>query len=572
MMQEAARARRTDSAPAPGAPAQAERATEERRFAVVAAGLTVVFTLAQGVWLVLDKRPTGWDDSAYLLGSESFHRDLVARGPVAAVSSLVAASLHKAPLIMALPAPFYLMFGYGEMPAMAVQLVLMALLYAAVCGLAHRLFESRRAAAAAVFVAATMPHLGSVFREFLADGGLSTLAAGYVYFLVRSASLRRRGFGLLAGVLGGFGLLMKVTFPMYVLGPTLVLLARRLQEDRTRRLGKLVVDLAVPLAVGCVIASIWYWRNFAFVYYFATHNAFGEIGRDYGLGDVWAPATIIKYWRNAINDNFSPYYALLGAVAALLLAVRRGQVPPDAQPAQRCDAGLLLASWFALPALVLSVGENKDLRYMLPALPSFAVGLGFALDRLVRSNAAVAALLAFPVLGFILGSFVPGGVREVRAGPFVLLRVGGLMRDPWPLAEIASLVNEDASLALHTPAPKVKVCTVCDHRFLNLNNLAYAAARAGFGNLVIWTTAYLDRGIGRDEVLGQLAAYDYLVAKTGDAGLPFTTKWSAEILAALEQDRLPFRRLAEIALPDGSAALVYRNRRLDEVQQRYGFP
>jgi hypothetical protein len=95
-------------------------------------------------WLRLNRAPPAWDDSWYLSNSLTLYDAWTAGGLLRLATEFLAALGFKAPLITALPLPFYLIFGRRWHFAFLVNVAAMLALYAAVWGIGNRLRGAAR--------------------------------------------------------------------------------------------------------------------------------------------------------------------------------------------------------------------------------------------------------------------------------------------------------------------------------------------------------------------------------------------------------------------------------------------
>ena len=187
----------------------------------LAAGLLgLVFAAATLLWLRLDRAPPNWDDAWYLTNSLTVYDALTQGGLPGYLAKLNSVLGFKAPLIAALPAPFYLLLGRHWHAAFLVNIASMWVLFAALYRIARRWWNAR-AAVFAIAIAGTMPLLYGLARWFMVEYALTALVAAAICVLIESDGLKRDGHSVLFGALCGFGLLLKVSFPLFVL-PALV--------------------------------------------------------------------------------------------------------------------------------------------------------------------------------------------------------------------------------------------------------------------------------------------------------------------------------------------------------------
>lgn len=533
--------------------------------------LITFFVGLSAFWTGKHAVPPRWDEAAYLENSEIFYKSLVDDGPFALVRQFAIISPSKAPLISAIPVPLYLIFGRGERTALIANFILLALFYVFLFLLTKRLFN-RVTALLAVFVASTMPYLFGIYRVFLVEGGLTAIVTAFLYFLLKSDNFRIKKYNCLLGVLLGFGLLMKITFPVFIAGPVLLVVWPRVRQEGfgSRSLRK---NILLVLLIGGLIASVWYARNLIFVLGWILIAGFsGQVAGNYGLGEIFSLKTILNYWTNIINFNISFFYfALFLVIFVGLLIVRRGEWRAIFK--NNLFRIFFLVSWFLIPLVIFTFGVNKDIRFMLPAMPTFAMGLAVLIGKLFSQRwqqlVFIPLLFVFPLFNFFYSSFnlkSLGSLAEekfVDFGPFIVLRKNLSVVHPpvaeyWPQKEILSFIANDIKRFPFN----VNAMMITDHPYFNLNNFRYYNRLYDFETINVHTNAYFPREMTMDEVAKKLNSQDYLIGKTGDQGPEFTTYRNAEIQEMLGEGQLPFNKIQEFDLPDGSEAMLYKNKNL----------
>jgi len=128
------------------------------RDGALSAVLCAVCASATVLWLYLDRLPPTWDDAWYLTNSLTVYDSLAHGGIGGYLTKLNTVFGFKAPLIAALPAPFYLVFGRRWHAAFLVNIASMVILFSSVYGIARRWWNTR-AALFAVMIVGTMPLL-----------------------------------------------------------------------------------------------------------------------------------------------------------------------------------------------------------------------------------------------------------------------------------------------------------------------------------------------------------------------------------------------------------------------------
>ena len=483
-------------------------------------------SLAGTAWhLFHNAAPPSYDDGWYLEYSFRFFHALRG-GPLALLREYTESFGFKAPLISLLPLPLYALFGPSERIAAWANLPLLALALWGVFGVARRLYGERAAWGAAAALALA-PIVYGVSRIYFVECLLTALVCCAVREMLRPGPPRRRGARV--GFWLGLGLLGKVLFPLYIIGPAWAL--RRELRDSAKS----------ALLIGGIIAASWYAFNTPAVVGFALSAGFGRIARDYG-GFPLAPEILAHYGGTLGRDALSwPYLA-----AALALGAAAWRRRPTGW--RWGSSERLLAAWIGLPLLVFTLGVNKEIRYAAPALPAFAVAVGAlaaGLSRRASGAALVAALALLPLGVFCSQTF--GAPRMAR-----LNHNGPPSADPgW---ERGAVVD-----ALAAAAPGGATAAVAlEHRLFNANNLSSLAASRGL------PLRFVNLGYAQASVEGALIRLKdkgarYLIFVDGTVPeLPlFLNRANDALRARVSSGALPARRLAVIPIADGLTAELY---------------
>jgi len=147
--------------------------------------IIVFFVITNIIWIRLDVAPPMWDQSQYLEGSKILYRTLVKEGVVSFLTAFSETFKNKAPLIAALPIPFYILFGEGFKSALLMNLVFLVLSSCYLYRLCL-LISGKKEAILSVFILNSFPLVFSLSREFLVDYGLMTFVILWMFYLLRS--------------------------------------------------------------------------------------------------------------------------------------------------------------------------------------------------------------------------------------------------------------------------------------------------------------------------------------------------------------------------------------------------
>jgi hypothetical protein len=493
--------------------------------ATVFTSLFLLFAAITLLWLRLHKAPPNWDDSWYLSNSLVLYDAWENSGVIGCAHQFLASLGFKAPLITALPLPFFWIFGRRWHAAFLVNIFAMLVLFGAIRAIANQL-RGRRAAWMSVYIAGTLPLLYGLSRWFLVEYPLAACVA--VAFWLALIAQDRPGLGAAGafGIVCGFGLLLKADFPLFA-GPAAAWLI-----VRSRRRRAAVLAVIIPAVI---LAGPWYVLHWRATLENAISAGFGFSAAVQGTGPIFAPSSLFKYLRIVMDRGVSTYYVILVALAALVAQLRRRKILRELA---------LLALWLA-PSLVFVFGGNKDVRYIAPILPAFAIGAGCLLDAATRERQWLGvAALVYPLIALSAISF---------GWPYRTTDVGYAIRnDPssWRQDEILSRIAETSLF----PHGGHKVLLVgSDRGYFNADNFQLSVLQDRIP-LEVKTTAYAGN---LAELLTEARSADYFVYKEGgEPESPFfnrhTTELLTQLLTSAEWSELPFGR----PLPDGGKAHI----------------
>lgn len=435
--------------------------------------LTAAAVLGSGAalaWFVrANGHPPAWDEAWYLEVSYRFWHALTGEGPLSFARAWAAAFRFKAPLVSALPMPFYLAFGHSYATAVLTNIPALALLAAALYGLGRR-FSSPAGGASAAVLGLMMPLTVALSHTYFVETWLTALTAAFLWRLAESDQLRREREAPMLGLLFGLGLLTKVLFPGVVAAPLALTLWQRRGDPRGPDWPALERPLKVFVAVALGISLTWYGPNLVYVTGFALSAYRGGIGAHYGTSAAWGVPQVAAYFNSIAAEILSWYTVLLTLGLGVVLRRRLWRWP-----------GLAFAGAWVFPYLVITTsGLCKDQRYVAPAVPGVALALGLILDEATRGRRGRPVLLAagvLPLVGcFLLQTFgdaLPASAASSLSRVFPpKTEYGG---PPQRTGELG-LEAFVTSLAGRLPPGSV-VTAGLEHRRLNANLLAAAAAQ-----------------------------------------------------------------------------------------------
>jgi hypothetical protein len=533
--------------------------------------------------------PPRWDDSLYLAQSEIMFSAIQGNDTHSFINyGIEKESEHyllslfstltgvHAPLIVLLPIPSYFILGTGFPAITATYMLLIIFFVLALYSFVLYLTDDAWVAFLAVAITSTMPLTAGLSRMFLVEYGLTILVVLWMYLQVRMDHFRDRRFSVPLGIVLGLGMLMKLTFPIYIFGSVLwgLLSVVRAGNINKKKVINLVLNFLIILLVAWFIMSPWYMKNINYVISFGLYAGFGSASKYYSLGNVFDLTTLLKYWLAFINTVMTFYYfvALLGLLIIQTIKYfveGKQESPKNVIESKNVNIAMMIIC-FLIPFFVFSFTTNKDLRFLLPTLPSLGVIMAEIIIKATKGIKkgslrliTMFLILAFPFYLFCFTSLPLSSTYNLNAGPFLIIapNVGYAVRpisQTWPLEQILTVIKQDAQrnnikTSMRSPLP---VGIIPNHVYFNPNTFTYYSIHK---NLEFAFAHFIPAATGNiGSEMDKLLSMQYIITKTEDLGPDFA--YNPNINPMLMNGELPFVEIDRFPLPDGSEALIFRRK------------
>lgn len=378
---------------------------------LTAVALAITLALANGVWILLDHADPSWDQAHYLFTALQYREAFHGAGLVEMLRAIKDVDPSHGPLFTVVLLPALSLFGASNRSGLIVNLVAAPVLYLAAGEIAFNLFRNNLARLLTIFLVATTPILVGLFHNVLQDFLLVTLTTLSLLLLLKSEGFSRRWITLGMALTMGLGTLTKVTFPLFVIGPLLVVIAETAHAAISRRrsatqesgadLRPALINVAGALVVYLIVTLAWYGPNFSATRDYVRSTTGGPLSLGAGPSDPYTFHAITSFTTGVVNGNLSWVILLVGIVAVLLCWSRlRSLFQRPVDPAPLWKLAFLLA-WAVVPYLSVALAHNQDVRLMAPAFPAVAVLAAGAVSSIPRPQVRLAlAGVAVVVLGY----------------------------------------------------------------------------------------------------------------------------------------------------------------------------
>ncbi len=346
--------------------------------------LAIAAAIANGIWLLLDHSMPSWDQAYYLTTTLSYQDALDSGGPIELLRAIKNTDPSHGPLFTVLMLPFIYIFGPEQSSGLVLNLLIAPVLYFAAGEIAWIVFRNWAARLLTIVLVAAMPLMVGLFHNLLQDFLLVTLTTLSLLLLLRSEGFRRRGMTIAMAAAMGFGTLTKVTFPLFVIGPLLVV-AIRVAADwvAARRQGpdadpafdlrQVAINLGGAALAFLVIAFAWYGPNFDATVDYVRSTTGGPLAEGAGPSNPFTFDAMASFTTGVINFNLSWVILLPGLIAVALCWERLRALFQQPRDWDRLTKLAFLLAWAVIPFLSVITAKNQDVRLMAPAFPAVAI-------------------------------------------------------------------------------------------------------------------------------------------------------------------------------------------------------
>lgn len=520
-------------------------------------GVILFFVVTNVIWIIQDQAPPMWDQSHYLGSSEVLYSTLTKKGLISLIPAFARVLDTKAPLITVLPMPFYLLFGKNYTSALYVNIIFLIIgshyLYRL-----GALMSDKKEAVVSVIILNTFPLIFGLSREFLVEYGLMVFVIVWMYYFIKSEGFENRKYNYPLGVVLGLGMLMKITFALYIIFPAIFVLVKGIREKRG--FSKLTVsNIFYVVLIGLLISGMWYLNNFRAIIKYVISAGYGEVAKYYGLGSIFSLKTVLAYWMFVINYGISSYYFILIIfllIPTLLIFMKN----KTAAGYNKTLYFYYLMIWLTIPFIIFTFGMSKDYRFTAPLYPALALLMGVAFMQLYsRKYGKVLFILLFiPLFNYMYISFSSSEPFVLEVSQFRLLSnrlfwAHPPVKEQWPNDKLLESIHQNA---LDERRYSARVVLLFDHPYVNGITLNYFA-KNNYSDITFATNdLYLNEH--GDKTIDKIRTEsDYVITKSDRLGNYSLVK-NTPTISQLNEGKTYFRQLKILQLPDQTFLAIYK--------------
>ncbi len=523
------------------------------------------------IWLVKDTAPPTWDPADYLYKSELLYRSLKEGGFSLFMKNFIYEGYRTLSLFLTFP--FYFLFGESEMSAMMVHMTSMAVLCLSLYGIG-KVLKDEKTGLLAAYITTTMPLIFGLSRMFFPEFPLVAIVALNVYLLLKSDYFKKTRYNIYLGLSMGLGMLIKITFPLFMIGPFLFILFKRISEEiflhkQTHPItpSRFIQDVGILILLTLVVSSIWYFPNTAYAIWIFLWGGYGHLTEVHGFDqNVFSPKTILDYQHLVIYRGISSYYFTLFTIALLYYVFLRRVLHKNLTLRQTPYLPVIVL-WFLLPLFAFTFATNKDLRFFAPSLPAFGIFLSLLLTSFFQKDLypVYGILLGIPLFSFYSLSFLPSEMFNHKiyyvlfGTKFVAMGRGYYnlppVQEDWKTEQIVDTLRTSVG---NSNGASPQVAIISNQKYFNWDIFKYFSYHQKLG-LGIRHCDHYSITFSLEECLWVVNMSDYVLFKTGDQGPAYSVPYNASIIKMLEENKLPFKEVAcDLSLPDQSRVRLFK--------------
>ncbi len=341
--------------------------------------------MADLVWILRDKTTPSWDQSHYLYMTWVYRHDLDWHGLHAMLHDLNTIDPGRGPMLSILLIPISYFTDADPFTGLVLNIILWPILLLSASGIAAH-FYGQRARWLTVLLAAPLPILVSLSHTTLQDFLLATLSTLSVWLLLRTKRFSRPVPSAVLGIVFMIGVLTKLSFPLGIAVPFLVVLVQAALDLWQGRgavplrssLRLPVVCIVVFTVLAAVVPVLWYIKEWTPTVAY-LHEAFAQ--QPGVLKDPTSFQNLGDMVLSTFNASISWQIAIVAAVAIAirLVQVRRFSLRFTLPSIENF---VFLFSWVAIPYLAVAISDNHGDRYAVASFPAGAVILAGCIARI----------------------------------------------------------------------------------------------------------------------------------------------------------------------------------------------
>lgn len=514
------------------------------------------------VWQVKNTAPPTWDSAGHIVLSYIFtDRFPEFVGGHTNLLSLIRVSTYYPPFLHFLGSIVFLIIGRNYEFALMLGTVFFVVAQIYLYLLVKETTKNKKTAVLAILIFSLFPQVWEQSRQYHLDVPLCALLLGSFYHLYMSRGLVNRYHSVLFFVLLSFAQLTKWYALVFLAFPFLYHVfyspfKHAILHDRNRW-----THLAMGFLIVMVIASPWYFVNFKTILENVRVSSTADAGDP---SDVLSFESLFHYIKLSTTHQIGIVSMLLFVVSLVFISKRNKSL------------GRYVFWATVVPYFVLTLIQNKDLRYILPLTPFFAFSISYFFtmrDSKKLPNIGIGVYLFYLFFYFFFFSF-----NQYQTLPKQLYFVSTFFAGPgykttwiaepysyayngkdWKGEEIIKTIQ---GLAENEPNinGKYRVLEVSDNRFYSIASFDMYVLQNKFFDMSLQIPYNRPDAMSDQELNTYLSSMDFAIIPKdpGPPGLRNIAVLKQLVSYFLDGGHPEFEMVEEFVLPDGNSLYLFR--------------
>lgn len=351
------------------------------------------------IWLKANQEPPFDDDARHLLNGLTY-MDIAASKPAGVMFKEFVGSFDKdyPPVFPFCAGIMSRLFGRSTLALKMGGGVFWVVLLLSVYFLALKL-TNQTAALLSAFILSMYPAVFGFSRTHIIEFSLIAMVTLALYLLMCADEFHSRIYSVFFGLSFGLGMLTKVTFIAFIIGPLALTVVRSLKgSSEERKRPQVLNNLIISLLAAFAVAGLWYVPRLYNLSLWRGYVIDGGFTRALYLGSppLFSFDSLAYYFKKLYNDQILPAFTLLFCISLIIFLKER----------TRFRHFLIL--WIIVPYFLLTLIYTKLVRYTASYLPAIAIITAIGILKIKNRKAkftAISLIIIFDLLQYFVFSY-----------------------------------------------------------------------------------------------------------------------------------------------------------------------
>jgi len=502
------------------------------------------------IWLTIDTTPPWYDQADYLHTSLHYAQQLKDLNLPEFLKSVITFNRIRPPVLMLIVTPVFFQPYRNEDLAVMTNVLYLVLAFIVVYKICKSYLNSK-ASLLCCFVLFMYPLIFGLSRQLLPEICLLCIVSLSMLLLLKCDYFRNIKYSLLLGVSIGIGMLTKMTYAAFLIGPFIYVMYKSLTLSRKARL-----NLLYCLIIAIGLSAIWHGPNLKQHFSLIFSMSYGKGASWASRGTLFSADALLYYPREIMYYGISFLFSLIFLFSSTRFFIKNKDK----------DMKFIFLLWILTPVILFSIFLGKDVRFIIPIFVPIAIITGqgiYEIKNKIMKYALITMLVVTGFFQFMCYSFRIPMLSQLAHKSLIWNRV--VFFDPLPyscyrmLPEHAEWGVMDSLLFIksHMERENIKESSsllLAQQRVYNANTLLYYSDKEKFRCHIFYM------GGAEDGYSMISQKYDYVIYKDKEAAyVPVYISRIKKAIKYIKANPGEFKLIYKNRLPDGSNILIYKH-------------